>query len=473
MTGPQHDPARSPAAPDLVLRGATVVTMNPERSVYAPGYVAVAGGRISAAAPGEPEQHQAAEIRNLEGRVILPGFVNTHDHLVSALTRGLGGDRFLSGGDPQGRAVATAVRESLDGPTCYAGARLALSELLLSGVTTTTDSQAARRGLEEGCDGTLQAITESGMRAVFFRASVDRTEIVPLHQHDDSELARSELDRLHGTWVSERVLVGAEAMAMHRVGPDMVRDLHEWTASHGAPFAMHISYSEAAARYAIDEHGDRLLKVLEDWGVLDDRFLGYHPVWLDEAEIEAAVRHDAGLALCAPANMLIGAAAAPLPELEASGVRLGLGTDQPNDGHNFFEVMKATILQQRASRAATDVGSPEQALELATIGGARALHMEDEIGSIEVGKRADLVVIDSSRPALHPLPARISNLVYAASPADVASVLIDGRDVIRDGEPTAWDLTEVGETADRAVGTALARAGLETNVITAWPVIRS
>ncbi len=167
--------------------------------------------------------------------------------------------------------------------------------------------------------------------------------------------------------------------------------------------------------------------------------------------------------------MLIGLDAAPLPQLMDAGVRIGLGTDQPNDGHNFFEVMKATVLQQRAATSSTDVGTPELMLELATIGGARALHLEDRVGSIEPGKQADLVVLDATRPALSPATARISNIVYSASPAEVEAVLVAGRAIVRDGVPTVWDPSEVAEAANRVVAAALAAAGHDTSPLTEWP----
>lgn len=455
---------------DLLLTGATVVTMDTDRRVLASGHVAIADGRFVAVGPGDGASIRAREVRDVTGSVLLPGFVNTHDHLVSALTRGIGGDRFLSGGDPKGKVIAGAIRSSLDEAMCYSGARLAISELLLSGVTTTTDSQAARRGFEHGADGTLRALTESGMRAVYFRASVDRTEIVPSSQHDDEALAMSELDRLRNSWNSERVTVGAEAMAMHRVSPDLLRRLHGWATDSDAPFAMHISYSQEAAQYPIDHHGARLVEVLETWGVLDERFLGYHPVWLDDAEIDAVAQAGAGLALCPAANMLIGMKAAPLEKLLAAGTRVGLGVDQPNDGHNFFETMKTTILQQRAAHQGTGIGSPELALEMATIGGARAVHREHEIGSIAVGKFADLVLTVPDGPSSSPLPARISNLVYASSPADVGSVLVGGRDVVTDGKLVPWDLDAVVAGASEKVASVLAAAGLSTEPLTTWPV---
>lgn len=437
--------------PDLLLRGTTVVTMNARREVLDPGLVAISGGRIASVAPDTGESMEAAKVRNLPDRVVLPGFVNTHAHLVSSLTRGLGGDRFQTGPDSERRRMAAAIREHLDEETSHAGARLALTELLNSGVTTTTDSQAARRGLEDAADGTLRALTESGIRAVWYRASVDRTEIVPSHRHDTAELALSELTRLRRRWGSDRVEIGAEAMALHRVSQALLESLAGWAADNRAPMAMHIAYSESAAAHAVDTYGTSLMLLLAKWGILGPRFLGYHPVHLDPAEMEAVNKADAGLAVCSGANMLIGLHPAPLPQLLAMGLRIGLGTDQPNDGHDFFATMKNTVLQQRAAATSTEFGSPELMLELATIGGARALHLEHEIGSLEPGKRADVVVLDARRPALNPAPGRLSNVVYAAGPGEVETVLVNGEEVFAGGRPVAWEPEEVVDGVNRLV----------------------
>jgi 5-methylthioadenosine/S-adenosylhomocysteine deaminase len=169
--------------------------------------------------------------------------------------------------------------------------------------------------------------------------------------------------------------------------------------------------------------------------------------------------------------MLIGTKAAPLPSLIAAGARIGLGTDQPNDGHDFFAVMKGTVLQQRAQHQSTEFGSPELMLELATIGGARAMHLEAEIGSIEAGKRADLVVVDARRPTLNPGVSAVSNLVYAASPGDVESVFVDGVEIVRHGVPLAWEIEDTVDTVNRVVECALRRHGLAPLLVTSWPVV--
>ena len=462
---------------DLLIRGGLVVTMNPRREVYRAGYVAVQGGRIVAVgrdAECPCGAGAATELLDASERVVLPGFVNTHDHLVAAFARGLGADRAVAVAVPDAaQRVGARIRGALDEEAAYAAARLSLLELQRSGVTTTADSQPALAGREDNADGTLRAIEGSGIRALWTRASLNLTGYVAPEQHDSVERALLELDRLADRWSSARVEVGAEAQALHRVEEDLLRALAGWAAGRGAHFAMHLSYSGAAAAHAVERFGRPLLLLLEEWGVLGPRFLGYHPVWVSDEEIAAAARAEAGLAYCPVDNMLIACGVAPVQRLLEAGCRLGLGVDQPNDGHSFFELMKLAILLQRVTHLDASLGSPEQALELATIGGARALHREHEVGSLEPGKAADLIVLDGRRSALAPSPGRLSNVVYAASPADVEHVFVGGEAVVRDGRHARWDEEEVVRDAQRAMRATLRRAGLPEDLgpHTEWPLL--
>ena len=468
--------AEGAGAPDLLIRGALVVTMNPGREVYDPGFVSVRGGRIAAVGPeadcpgGTPP---AAAVLDGRDRIVLPGFVNAHDHLLGAFSRGLGSDRAVAVTVPDAsERPAARIRGALDEEAAYAAARLSLLELQLSGVTTTADSQPALAGREANADATLRALHESGARALWTRASLNRTGYVAPEQHDSLDVALAELERLAGRWSSGRVEVGCEAQALHRVEEDLLRGLAEWAQRRGAHFAMHLSYSEEAAAHALERFGRPLLLLLEEWGVLGPRFLGYHPVWVSDEEIEAAARSGAGLAFCPVDNMLIASGVAPVARLLAAGCRLGLGVDQPNDGHSVFELMKLSVLIQRVAHLDASLGGPEQALELATLGGARALHREHELGSLEPGKAADLVVLDGRRPAFAPFPGRISNLVYAAGPADVEHVFVGGEAVVRSGRHALWDEEDVVSEAHRAMRATLRRAGLPEDLrpYTSWPL---
>ncbi|GIW07159.1 MAG: amidohydrolase [Dehalococcoidia bacterium] len=457
---------------DLLVRGGLTITVDPERRVFRRGYLAVKDGRIVAVGRDADCDLTADETIDASERVVLPGFISAHSHLIGGYVRGVGADRFVNVGGSAAAMISTRLRQAMDEAACYAGARLAILEMQKSGVTTFADSQPALAGKEEMLDGTLHAITESGARCLFTRASQNRTDFLDPRYHDSIDRALEELDRLTARWSSDRIEIGAEAQALHRVEEDLLKALAGWSRARGVHFAMHISYSREAAEHAVERFGRPLLLLLDDWGVLDSRFLGFHPVWLSGEEIAALARRGAGVAYCPVDNMLIASGVAPLGALLEAGVRLGLGIDQPNDSHNFFELMKVSLLVQRVHHLDPSFGSPELAIELGTLGGARALHRETEIGSLEVGKAADFILLDTRRPALNPPTGRLSNIVLAASPAEVESVYVAGEAIVRGGRHLRWDEEEVVLEANRMMVQVAARAELGDEVapFTRWPV---
>ena len=458
---------------DLLVRGGLTITVDPERRVFRRGYLAVKDGRIAAVGRDADCDLTADETIDASERVLLPGFVSAHSHLIGGYVRGVGADRFVNVGGSATVMISTRLRQAMDEGACYAGARLAILELQKSGVTTFADSQPALAGKEELLDGTLHAITESGARCLFTRASQNRTDFLDPRYHDSIDRALAELDRLAARWASDRLEVAAEAQALHRVEVDLLKALAGWSRERGVHFAMHISYSREAAEHALERFGRPLLLLLDDWGILDGRFLGFHPVWLSDEEIATLARRGAGVAYCPVDNMLIASGVAPVGKLLAAGVRLGLGIDQPNDSHNFFELMKVGLLLQRVHHLDPSFGSPELAIELGTLGGARALHREWEIGSLEVGKAADFILLDARRPPLNPPTGRLSNVVLAASPAEVESVYVGGEAIVRGGRHLRWDEDEVVLEANRMMVQVAARAELGDEVapFTRWPVI--
>src|SRR5262249_51201425 len=160
---------------------------------------------------------------------------------------------------PAGDRLSKPIREAVDEECAYQGARLSLLELQKSGVTTTTDSHAALRGMEGRADGTLRAIQESGIRALFTRSSINRTAWMSPKFHDSIDHALSELERLHNRWSSERIEVGAEAQGLHRVEEDLLKALKEWTRKAGVHFAMHVAFCEDAANHSVERFGRRMM----------------------------------------------------------------------------------------------------------------------------------------------------------------------------------------------------------------------
>jgi len=444
----------------LGIDNATVVTMDAGRRVLAPGRVVIDGELIASvqecAATIDDNVGGAAELIDAGGAVVLPGFVNTHHHLAATLQRGLVDAAALTV-DGRAGGVRRSLHRHQGEAECYAGTMLAAVELLRSGVTTTTDSQAPWRGLGKN-DGSLRAAHDSGLGVVFSPAFVDRTEIVPAEFQYGVDEAVAEFERLRGRWSSSRVRVVPEALSMPRASDELIRRLH---AAGEGTLAMHLSYSAAFAQWAHDNVGRSTIAHLDDLGVLGPGFLGAHPVYLDDDEVQRYGAAGAAAAYCAVSNMFIGSGHTDLTRLRAAGVRLGLGLDHPNHGHNFFETMKMSLLAQKQLLGDADAGLPAEMLELATIGGAAALGLESTIGSLEPGKRADLIVLDTAATQLSPPLGMLSLVVLAGTPELVRHVMVAGEWLVRDRRLVHLDEALIKAEAAQAQRSLAAAAGLD------------
>ena len=448
------DTARtSPTHVDLLLTGATVVTMDGQRTVHPDGYVAVHDGRIAGVGPSAACPFTADEVRELRDAAVLPGLVNGHTHLSNGISRGLFDELPLA--DWVERGMWPSLRASRE-DTAYEGARVALAENLLGGVTTTVVGEFGGPNTD-AIEGVLRAVTESRSRAVVARIAVDSDD-----DHDASQataedvretvdFALSEVTRLRGLFDSDLVEVVPEALGVLRCSADMVREFTAYARAEGTRMTMHVASSPDERDEAMRRFGMGSIEKLAEMGALGPHLLIAHCVWPNENERRLLAETSTGVSHNPVANLMYASGVAPLAELIDAGVRVGLGTDgaSTNNGQNMWEVMKTGMFLQKA-RWGASWGSAELALELATIGGARAIGLEAEIGSVEVGKWADLMVVDLARPHLVPRSTWPSNLVYSGNPDAVATVLVGGRVVVDGGRLTAWDLEEVVRGGDAA-----------------------
>lgn len=438
-----------------VIDNGLVVTMDAERTVFASGHLVVEGAQITSVGPGRAALMPDDEVVDAAGCAVLPGFVNTHHHLAATLLRGLGVDRPLRV-TIDAESPTMALHRAQGEAACHAGALLAAVELTRSGVTTTTDSQSPWKGIGKG-DGSLRAARESGLRIVYSPAFVNRTAMVPVEHHFTVPDAVVEFERLRDTWSNALVTVIPEVMSLPRGSDELITALHH--AGDGR-MAMHLTYSAELAEWARREYGHSAIEHLDGLGVLHEGFLGAHPVYLTDAEVERFGERGAAGAYCAVSNMLIGVDHLSIARLRAAGVRMGLGLDYPNHTHNFFETMKISLLAQKQLAHDAAVGDAGAALSWATIDGAEALGIADKVGSLEPGKLADLQVIDFRRTHLSPPAGALSLLVYSGAPEAVRDVMVDGRWLLRDLELVHLDESAVLADATRMQLEVARTAGL-------------
>lgn len=452
---------------EYIIRDATVLTMNDGRDCHESGYIWVRGEQIHrvGGVASLSDVPPGVEVRSARGRLIMPGLVNAHGHLSNGILRGIYDEMPLSVWFSKGM---WPVLEAQDTQTGTAGAELALMEQMTTGVTTTVSAEfgTPRRELP---DAVLAAVRKSRVRALVSRMTVDnpdesdRSQAVPAAHREPVARAIAEVERLQREYRSARITVAPEALGVLRCTPEMVEGLHDLAVRSNSPFLMHIASSkdEHLSSHRVFGHGS--VTELKRRGALSGRTLLAHAIWLDDAEIRAVADASSGISHNPVANAYYASGFARLSDLLAAGVRVGLGVDgaSTNNSQNLWETMKMALLVQKERVSDASFGSAELALELATRGGAAALHMEDRIGSLEPGKQADFISIDATRIALAPRRTLISNLVYSNDPQAVRDVYIGGEPVVLDGVHQYLDRDAVVKAADEAMERVLERSGLK------------
>jgi 5-methylthioadenosine/S-adenosylhomocysteine deaminase len=461
-------------APVTVLSGGTVVTMDPRRRVIEDGAVAFspASGYLLAVGPAMQlrADYPTAELVDCTGRIVLPGFVNTHTHLFQTLLKGLGDDRVLA---DWFTAMTGPSAVELTEEDCYAAALHGCAEALTTGTTTLVDFMYVhpRPGLG---DAVAAAMDEVGIRAVMARgyvtAGADVGVPVALVQTLDAALADAQ--RLIDRWnrPGSRVQVGLAPCMSWTVDAATLRETRALADATGALVTMHLAESPFDVTESQRRFGMRDVPFAAATGLLGPDLLAVHCVQCDEHDIDLLAAHDAKVSHNPCSNLYLGSGIAPIPRMQRRGITVGLATDGPasSSNHSMLQAMKFAALIHKGALRDAEIMTAEKALEMATIDGAAALGMQDVIGSLEPGKRADVVVAELSSLCLTPLHQPVSALVYSARGDEVDRVYVDGRLVVRGGAPVLVNPSEVRRRSAAAASALTDRAGTAALARRAW-----
>lgn len=423
----------SPLAPaDLIVTNALLVTADADFSTIAEGAVAVRNGRIAAVGPAAEIGRNAAEVIDIGGAILMPGLVNTHCHAGDSLFRGLVEDLPL---EPWLRTVWKAEGAILRRDTTRLGATLGLAELLLSGVTTVMD-------MFWFPEETVGAARELGMRVATGGIFIDFPGVD--HSSLDARVraARAFFDAFGG---AEDVFPTIMPHGAYTVCPDNLAAAKALAEEYGALFSTHAAETRAEQADIATRYGRSVIRHLDHLGLLDPSTVLAHCVWLDDAEIEILARTGATVSHNPVSNLKLASGIARVPDLLAAGVRVTLGTDGAISG-NDLDLWMALRLAATLHRGATcraDAVSTRQAFAMVTREGAAALGALDRIGSLEPGKYADMVVIDTGAVHAAPMFDAMTHLVFSTAKSDVRDVFVGGRRVVREGRLTGLDIAEV------------------------------
>ena len=431
-TSPQ---TRGGSEVDLLISGGQVVTISgPD---IPRGSVAIRQGLIVAVGPSAEvdSRYRARKIIHAEGQAVLPGFVNAHTHAPMTLFRGIADDRDLM--DWLQSFIFPAEARNVDREFVRWGTRLAAAEMIRSGTTTFADMYY----FEQDMADVLKPI---GLRAVLGQTVLD----FPAPDYKTWDAAMAGFRQFALAYRNDPLIVPALAPhAPYTVSREHLQEVRRLATELGVPILIHLSETTDELKTVAERSGGlRPAQYLASIGFLADDVTAAHGIWLSSEEIELLARAKVGVAHCPESNMMLASGVAPVIEMRLKGVEVGLGTDGPagsNNNLDMIEEMASAARLQKITRKDPKSISARTVLEMATIGGARVLGLASKIGTLEPGKRADIIIIEMSRPRTQPVYSLDSAIVYSASGSDVVTTIVDGRILMENRRILVLDETEV------------------------------
>jgi 5-methylthioadenosine/S-adenosylhomocysteine deaminase len=433
---------------DLIVRAAAVVTCDAGMSVIENGAVAVSAGRIAAIGPAADIGGNAGAVVDIKDRILMPGLINMHCHAADSLFRGLVENLPL---EPWLQTVWKAERAILNACTCRLGAKLGIAELLLSGVTTVMD-------MFWHPEETVAAARELGIRIATGGIFFDFPGMDGLgaeHRLADAEAFFA------ATAGDPMVFAGTAPHAAYTVGPSALKDAYDLAKARGGFFHTHAAETKVEQATIEERYGRSVIRHFAALGLLGERTVLAHCVHLDDEEIQLLAASRTHVAHNPLSNLKLASGFAPVPALMAAGVNVALGTDGAISG-NDIDMWLAIRLAATLHKAVTGdaAAMPTQdVLCMATVNGARALHAEHRIGSLELGKEADFILVATDRAHAVPLFDPVDHLVYAAKASDVTDVFVAGRHVVEAGRLTTADLPAISSDVRALRAATLASIG--------------
>ncbi|HIJ91059.1 MAG: amidohydrolase [Desulfobulbaceae bacterium] len=400
-----------------------ILTLDPYNTTIDDGAVVIAGDTIVEVGERGPmlSKYPGVEMLTQSHGLVMPGLVNTHTHAAMACFRGLADDLPLMTWLTE---YIFPVEANLTPEMVYHSSLLSMAEMIKSGTTSFCDMYLFAKEV-------ARATVVSGMRGWLGEVLYD----FPSPNYGMPENGIFYLEELMAEYRNHPLVsITVDPHAVYTCSPDLLKRLKDVAENHGAAYVIHLSETRDEVEGCLAKYGHTPVMHLDSLGILDSRVVADHCVVLSEQEIALLAERGVKVAHCPESNMKLASGVAPVVELLAAGVTVGLGTDgaASNNDVDMFGEMDSAAKLHKVHRLDPTVMSAETTLRMATLGGAKLLGAESRIGSLEVGKKGDLIVLDMNKPHLTPMYNIPSHLVYAATGSDVVHSVINGRVVMRD-----------------------------------------
>jgi 5-methylthioadenosine/S-adenosylhomocysteine deaminase len=421
---------------DLIVHTGALITVNPAFEIIESGMVCIKNGRIEQieANPVSLPLPNADEIIDAKGGIIMPGLVNTHTHLPMTLFRGLADDLPLVVW--LNETIFPAEIDHITSDSVHWSTLLACAEMLMSGITTCCDGYFLE-------DEVAAAVSQIGIRAVLGQGVIDFPAPGVADPVKNIAIAREFVQQ----WEQRTQLITPSIFchSPYTCSEKTLINAKTLTEEHGVLFQIHAAETRNEWNQLKAERASSPIGFLDRIGVLDQNTLLVHCIWVSDDDIGIIADRGAGVAHCPESNMKLASGISPVPKLLETGITVGLGTDgcASNNNLDLFHEMDIAAKLHKAHTFEPTIMDAATVLKMATIEGARAIGLDRKIGSLEIGKQADLIVLDTRKPHLVPMYHPASHIVYAAAASDVNDVVVSGNILVKDRKMVAIDLDRI------------------------------
>ncbi len=429
---------------DIVIHNGSVITMNSKVDMINNGVLCIKNDTLAKIEPHENHTPlpEGKKIIDAQGGIIMPGLVNTHTHLPMALFRGLADDLPLSVW--LNEHIFPAESNHIHPESVRLGALLSGAEMLLSGTTTCCDGYFYE-------DNVAAAVNDIGMRAILGQGVIDFPAPGVSKPEDNVDNAIRFIQKWKN--ISPLITPSMFCHSPYTCSEATLKKAKDAADANGVLFQIHTAETKDEYVSIQTKHHTTPVKYLDKIGIIDKNTLLVHAVWLDNDDIEIMAKRRASVSHNPESNMKLASGIAPVPALLKAGVTVGLGTDgcASNNNLDLFSEMDTAAKLHKVNTMDPTVMDAVTVLKMATIDGAKSLGLQDIIGSLEVGKKADVIIIDTRKPHLIPVYNPVSHIVYAAKGSDVQDVIVDGKVLLKNRKLLTVDMEDIlGKVADIA-----------------------
>jgi 5-methylthioadenosine/S-adenosylhomocysteine deaminase len=417
---------------DIIIKNGTILTINDKNLVLKDGFLCIRGDAISNISEDDENAFEASKVIDAKGGLILPGLVNGHTHAAMSLFRGLADDLPLM---EWLNNYIFPVESKMDGDFVFTGTLLACAEMIMSGTTTFCDMYLFE-------DQVATAARKSGMRCIAGEVLYD----FPSPNYGSIDKGFEYAEALIRKWQDDPLVsIAVEPHSLFTCSPSLLKTANELALRYNVPLIIHVAETLTEISEVKEKYGKTPVDHLHSLGLLGPHLIADHCVHLEKTEIARIAEQGVKVIHNPESNMKLASGIAPIPELLAKGVTVGLGTDgcASNNNLDLFTEMDMAAKLHKIHTLDPTVMDALTALRMATIEGAKALGLGNTTGSLEVEKKADIIVLDTNKPHLTPLYSPYSHLVYAARGNDVSHSIINGQLVMEDRKLLTLNLDEI------------------------------